>query len=261
MTSIPITVQERVPMPLGPGPRADGEGAGLSVGDVVRVLKQRMFLILFIWIFIVGLTIGATVLLIRTRPLFKAGSAIFVESPNPKTPMELERPMFQVELMDRWVADQVVRIKDPGFLMEVVESTAIQELPWFLNQPGDDKLARIDAAHTELVEDLSVKQISDTSYLMVSFRTANPQDAPLIVDMVIDKYLEKVRVESRKQYLNELTEYEEAETNLVSDLDRIRAEKQTMITSELGVPGVTEGLNIVGDTWRAYAERLSTYLR
>lgn len=255
MTSIPVTVQERIPMPLGPVQRSESASTTVNVSDIIRVLRQRMFLIIFIWLFILGGTAGLTFYLVREYPLYKAGSYIFVESPNPKTPLELERPMMQVELMDRYVMDQIVRIKDEGFLYDVVNNAAIQETSWFRNQPGEDKLAKIAGAHEKLVEKLKVTQVTDTSYLNVSFRTREPKDAPIIVDRIIDMHLEKMRLASRLQYESERQEYLDKERELENELVTIRDNKQAMIEFDIGVPGVTEGINIVGDTWRAYAEK------
>ncbi len=40
MTSLPMTVQERIPMPMGPMIRPDSAGTSITVQDVIRILKQ-----------------------------------------------------------------------------------------------------------------------------------------------------------------------------------------------------------------------------
>ena len=74
MTSLPMTVQERIPMPMGPIVRPEGAGTSITVQDVVRILKQRIFLILFIWVFVFSLTIAATYLWARYWPGYAAMS-------------------------------------------------------------------------------------------------------------------------------------------------------------------------------------------
>ncbi len=71
MTTVPITTQERVPMPIHIGARPSHAGGGaMSLADVIRVMKQRIFMIIFIFIFFVGSAVGLTFWLSKNRPLY-----------------------------------------------------------------------------------------------------------------------------------------------------------------------------------------------
>ena len=54
MTTMPITLQERIPIPVG-GPAAPtATASAMSLSDLVRILRQRIFLILFIVSLLIG---------------------------------------------------------------------------------------------------------------------------------------------------------------------------------------------------------------
>ena len=46
MTTVPVSMQNRIPIPAGT-PRVPQAGFAMTPGDIVRILKQRIFLILF----------------------------------------------------------------------------------------------------------------------------------------------------------------------------------------------------------------------
>jgi polysaccharide biosynthesis transport protein len=252
MTSMPVTVQERIPMPLGPLVRPEGAAGGMSIGDVIRILKQRMFLILFVWLFFVALTVAGTLVWVTKWPSYSATGAVYVESPFPKIPMENERMLLPVELLDRYVADQAVRVKEEGLLQEALQDDAIRHTDWYKSEKDETRF-------TDLKDELSVRQVPQTSYLAVSFSTRNKQDAPVIVNTIIDRYLAKMATQSRTRAEVELSDYEKTDRTMQDQLDSIRRKKEDFITSKLGVAGATQehGLNVVGERYRALMEEVT----
>ncbi len=216
-------------------PRAGAERPGIRAGTWILLLLVLLALLVVGWVWTL------------TPALYKAQAAVFVESPFPKRPMELDGPLIPIELTNRFVADQAVLLKDEIVLREVLQDAAVRATDWFQSQPDAYE------ALEELKDDLSAKPVPETSYLMVSFATRVPKDAATIVNTVIDKYLAKVENLSRTRYGTELENYEKTQNQLAERLQRIRREKEDFIASELGVPGITEGPNVVGDTWRALA--------
>jgi len=250
MTTSPMTIQERIAMPVNVAARPGAQAGGMSVGDIVRILKQRMFLIIFIWIFMSGLAAGLSFYLASAYPKYRAKSAVLVESPFPKTPLQFREQYIQVDLMDRYVADQAVLLKDSKVLMDALQSAAILETQWYKEQP-DKNLVLLT-----LEEELGVRQIPETSYLNVSFATKSPQDAPVIVNTVIEKYLDMVERMSRNQYTEELKDYREEEEQLENELNVIREQKRNFL-NEIGTAGIAEGINVIGDRWRTLAQEVT----
>jgi len=252
MTTVPVTTSpERVMMPVGiPGTSAPPAGA-LSLGDIVRILKQRIFLILFCWFSMVGIAAGLTFYLDKHHPSYRSSSIILVESPNPKAPLTLAEPTIAVDMMNRYVANQAVLVTDDGVLQDALTDVDIMSTGWYQGEPDKGKLL------DELKNELVVKQIPNSSFLLVAFATQNSADAPKIVNTVIEKYIARVRKDSQSRYSAEHADYKSRLADTESELKAVRDEKESFIASAFSVPGVTEGLNIVGETYRTLAERVA----
>jgi capsular exopolysaccharide synthesis family protein len=250
MTTVPVTVQERIPMPVSYAagrPAAGGPAAGLSVGDLIRVLRQRMFLILFVWFFLTGATGALTYYLLKYHESYRAQTFVQVESPQPKTPMAWQATYTPVELMNRYVADEAQRIKSDEVLDAALGDAGVMETNWYAGEPNKSELLQ------QLKNELSVRPVPDTSFLAISFATRSREDAPRIVNTVVAKYLGKTEDLYRGSFRKELAEYKKEGERLRNEIEQIRRQKELFITESIGVPGATEGLNVAGEQWRALA--------
>ena len=244
-------------MPMEAAGRPEAAGAGWSAGDVIRILKQRIFLILFIWILAVGATVGITAYWQKEYPSFRAVGVVYAESPQPKTPLQLTERQVHIDLMNRFVADQAVLLKDESLLSELVQDAAVRETAWFQSQPGESGNEKAKEALDKLKEDLGVNQLPDTSFLRVVFSTRNSKDAPVIVNTAIDRYLAKVKGESYSELGAELKEVTATQTQLEKSLQLVLDSKEDYLTKRLGAPGVMSGLNVVGQELLAYSAEVT----
>lgn len=254
MTTMPVTVQERVPMPFTGAGAGHQPAGGLNVNDIIRILKQRVFLILFIWFALTGITVGVTFYLDRSFPLYQAQSAIQVESPNPKTPMQISEPLIQVELMDRYVADQMVRVKSDTVLQATLTSAEVMGTSWY--QEGKTK-GDVGELLDELKDDLKVAQVPNTNFVLISFATRQAADAPVIINTLIAKYLADVEAVSMSAVRREYAQAQQQLQNLLTNLRNRRKDKENFVAQAFQTPGVTEGLNVVGETFRTLAEEVT----
>lgn len=239
-------------MPAPIGARQPAGDSGLTVSDIVRILKQRLFLIMFIWIFIAGASVGVTFYLVKEFPLYTAKSLIQVESPGIKAPMELSNfNQMPTEIMDRFVNDQAMLVKDEEVLRESLQTEAIRETQWFQSQPNADE------ALEELKDKLSVSQIPRSSYLRVVFSTHRPEDSPVVVNTVVDKYLNRVENLSESELEAELIRANKEVETLQEQLTALRDSKQQFIESQLNTAGIASGINVAGQTWLALAEQVA----
>ena len=225
-------------------------------GDVKPVARPSVRLL---WLLIVLALIAVATTWILLPPRFTAKAVVYAESPAPKVPLEIRQPLVPLEIMSRFVADQVVLLKDESLLSEIVQDEAIRETEWFRSQPGDSHQEKAKEALEKLKDDLVVEQIPDKNFLSVSFSTRNSKDAPVIVNTAVDRYLAKVKGESYSKLGAELKEATATQTHLNKDLQLIQTAKQEYITKKLGAPGVTQGLSVVGEalcTFSAEAARL-----
>ena len=184
-------------------------------------------------------------------PMYRVSSTVYVESPLPRMPMQIADPPVPLELMDRYVDDQVVLFKDEQVLTETLKSAAVMETKWYKSHPDKGVLLN------DLKNTLSVRRIPKTNYLKVSFATKNPNDCPAVVNTVITKYLAKVESSSHIKYAEELKDATTEENRLSDELEVIRNKKRECLNNEMGLVGITEGENIVRGTWRALAEEVT----
>ncbi|UCD30069.1 MAG: hypothetical protein JSV03_06235, partial [Planctomycetota bacterium] len=106
-------------------------------------------------------------------PKYKARSAVYVESPYPKWPLQLDAPPAPLEVMDRFVASQAVLLKDDKILTGTLQAAPVLETMWYRTEPDKDELL------IELQDDLFVRQVPNANYLAVSFATKDRRDAPV----------------------------------------------------------------------------------
>lgn len=195
------------------------------------------------------LVIGGTWFFLPER--YRASALVFVESPHPKPPLRFGEPIVSKEVMDRFVAEQAALITTDEVLRPAIKDAAIRDTVWFHKQK------RGDAALAELKDRLCAEPVPDTSYVKVSFLTEKPQDAAAIVNTVIEKYIAHVEMTARQDYGSELEDYRDTLDDIDASLKRIRAEKERFMTENLGVAGLTEGINVIGETYLALAAEVA----
>ncbi len=261
MTTMPVTFQqERIPIAIGAPGASAPTAAALGFGDVIRILRQRIFLILFLWFAITGLAGGFTYAwdkdyLARAgiTSSYRATAYVEIESPIPKTPLSMDTPLVQVDLLDRYVANQIVRVKSESVLSGALSHKDVMETDWYLKAKSE---GRVEGLVDELRDDLEVKQIPSTGIMTVSFSTANKLDAPKIVNTVVTKYLAATQEGSITDARKEYDKYRE-QTNAKKNLLLSRRKEKADFVESFRTPGVTEGLNVEGEAFRALSEAVT----
>lgn len=245
MSSMPVTIQERIPMAAA---RPGASSSALTAGDILRILKQRIFMILTIWILVSAATVATTLVLLQKHPLYRAAAVVLVESPHPRAPMGgfSEMPI-STDMMNRYIQDQKVLAKDEQVLRDTLSDAAVAGTGWYREQPDKSLIL------TNLKDKLSVEQVPQASYLLIGFSCSSPKDAATIANTVVDKYLFRLQAMSQDQWETELQGYRAQEATLLQRLQKVLDDKQTFVSEKLGTPGVTEGINVVGETMRSYA--------
>jgi capsular exopolysaccharide synthesis family protein len=245
MTTVPITTPDRIPMPVHVAARPSQVAPTLSLSDIIRILKQRFFLILLIFVVITGATTGATFWLIKNNPRYRSSAAVMVESPFPRNPMEFGEKSASTELLNRFVADQIFMVTDELLLRDALNDPDIRATSWYNDEPNKTLLLQ------ELKSNLGVRQMPNTSIFIISFDTKVVSDAPKIVNTVMRRYLDKVQKLSRDKYSSELVRFTAQEAELKRQITQVRTSKETFITSQFGSPGLTSNVNVAGEVWRA----------
>ncbi len=248
MSRMPVTFQERVPMPFEPSTPAGGTAAAFSAGDVFRAIKQRIFLILFVWLFMIGLTVGVTYLWVKHWPAYMAVARVRVESLNPQMPYTLQEVPLSPDIVERNLADQAVLAKSDEVLRSALGDAEVQATSWYRSYTEDTRPTMI----LDLQDQVSVTPIKGTSYLAIYMKCRSPDDPHVIVNSIVSKYLNLADRLSRKRFTDQLSKYKDDRDALARQIDQARDAKATFIATQLGVaPGLTQGLNVVAEALRA----------
>ncbi len=223
------------------GPASSAGGSALTATDILRVLQQRMFLVILVTILGSAISVGVTILTKRYFPLWTAAALIRVESPRPENPFDPWGRAVDRDTIERNLADQSNLIRDPSLLREALSSPEIRnETTWF-QQFNDD----VDAALQDLDEKLVSSPVRGTSLLRVAMGTRNPKDAPIIVNKLVELYMGKVMQWSRTQFSEEAKTFQAEVVTRENELEAVdddieRLEREGRIPGMLhGAPTIT----------------------
>lgn len=174
-------------MPAGP----TGGGPSLAGADIVRIIRQRLVMILLVWLLFIAATVAGTVAWIKYRPSYRATAFLFVESVDPINLMDPFRSeKMTEEEQERAVMNQVLFLKSPAVLDEALKDSTLQGTLWYA-----EASAEADKGKTTLVdlldERISAEPRRQSSYFTVSASWKIPTEVPTLVNTVVDKYLFK----------------------------------------------------------------------
>ena len=82
MTTVPATIQERIPLPASGAPRAEAS-SGVTAGDIFAALKRRAVMVILLWIFFSLLASGAFFLVYFKFPTYTAEAWVSCISDQP----------------------------------------------------------------------------------------------------------------------------------------------------------------------------------
>lgn len=223
-----MTPTSAAPGPVAwPGPQrrpaAVASGWAFTAGDLLRVVRQRMVLVLLVWLLLIGATIALTALWIVYLPKYEAQAYVKVESVNPSDPIE-DRTAQRVDpqVMEMLVKDQAVFVTSPDVLQRAAEDPEVKNTSWYRNliALNDPTRSPID----ELADILTAAPVPATSYMVVSASGKVPSELPTIVNTVVQKYYDRVNELTKLTYRSEADRLER-ETELARrELDKKNAE-------------------------------------
>ncbi len=258
MSTTPVTFQERIPLPPAAAARASAPAAaGITLSDVLRILKQRAFLIIFVWVLLTGATGGLTYWLIQNRPSYRAAALLEVQSPMQKDPLQISAPMVQVEIMERFVSDKVALLQQETLLREVLSKDAIttddptNRLRWYHDEPDKVKLLE------DFKSSLNVGNLPNTNLVVVSMSTRWPQDSAVIVNTLVDVFLDQQKRQNLQEYAGEFDKMEDQQKRLAAEAKRNQDERNEFLVNKFSSPGVASGVNVLAESWRALTNEVT----
>ncbi len=240
MTTLPATVREHTVLAASTAvsPQRMAAATGLTATDVLRIIRRRLGLIIFLWVVCIGLTVGGTYIWAKYFPLYSATAYVSVESANPDKPYEgpWDNPVFVKDQVERAMRDQAMLITSQEVLQRTLTDPRVRATYWWQHEVNGSKDP--DKAMLEMKDGLGAYSVRDSSIVAVSFSTRMPDDAPVIVNTALQNYHNRRNEILRGQLREELqglqTEVEDAQAQLQAKI----AEIQTYRANDAAIPGI-----------------------
>ncbi len=218
MTTLPSTVQERIPLPATPGPTSDG-GAGVSVGDILGILKRRMVMLVLLSMLFGGMGVGAFFLAYIKFPTYRAEAWVECINYKPQEAQQLAQEALRKDEHERFINSEAGRMKNPEVLNAVLKTPEVRATSWYRNTKETER-------YLELEEDLGSSPIRDTNFVRVAINCRNMKDPAIIVDQVVKQYLDLIQTQAKDDYRDKLNSAKDQESRLSAELteklDQIR---------------------------------------
>jgi capsular polysaccharide biosynthesis protein len=182
--SAPISSEQGLP---GVSMDTAEDGYILSIGDLLHIIKKRLWVILLVALVLTGAAVGFS---LSQTPMYQASAKILVgqERVDAQAPRE---DIFNLQKLTGTITE--------GIESRPVAEAVIQRLG--LEMTSGNLLAHLDA-----------EQISDTQFIQVSYRDPSPEMAQQVADTVGDVFSERVSEVSPSASAITATVWERAET-------------------------------------------------
>ncbi len=227
-----------------PVPAAASSPAGLSGSDLVGIIRNRLVFIIILWSISIGLTIGFTALMIKYYPSFRAEAYIQVESINPVNVLNpLERGTVREDEIERMLSDQTLMVKSPDVLGEVLRDAEFRATSWWVW--AEKKQVDEQEDPMELLEDMiGASPVRDSNYLRVSASWRVPKEVANIVNIVVQKYEDRIQGLQRddiraneEQLSSELTRALKLYETKRQEIETLQASEEVLMSAADGGPG------------------------
>lgn len=251
MTTIPATLHEKLPQRAPAPVRASAPaGPAMSIGDVIRIIKQRIFLIVFVWFFFIGMTVLGTYLQVRYLPVWKAFALIRVEPGEPLSiGKETNERFIPADTMRRMLLDEASAIMGIGVLEQALLDIEVQGTRWYSNA---EESLRVQT----LKDELRAIPVEGTSLLKVEMPCHAKTDPHRIVNAVVRSYLGIKEEQSRNEYRNRVQDYQDEEKLLYDEL-KAKLDEIATWRNAIRQPGAVSGVNVVGQQLNAMSAFLA----
>jgi capsular exopolysaccharide synthesis family protein len=171
--------------------------AGLSPADFLRIIRHKLLLIVVLWVVSIGLTVGITALMIKYYPKYASQAYVQVESLNPINVLNpLQNEMVSQEEITRLVLNQCVMVKSPEVLTRALEDAELRRTRWFAEAQEKERLHNEDPM--DLLNDIIyASPIRDSNFFSVSASWEVPEELPILVNTVVQKYTDKIEEQQK----------------------------------------------------------------
>lgn len=248
MAIAPTTVSERIR--IRPRPIGQGEASrAFALEDILRALRQRIFMIFFIWIAFFGMAGAGTYLLWTKYPLYRAEAQLLVESPNPNMPFQLgENENISPNVLAQFQATQALLATSTEVVDKALLDAGVKSTEWYKSTPSEERRQR-------LKDDITVAPVRGTNVLFVRMETRSRQDPHIIANALAAAYLTRANQLAKTEFQAELEEYNREETITLKLLEDQAKDIENHVSKM--APGVASGSNPVLQQVLSVTEQLT----
>lgn len=217
MTTVPATVQERIPQPAVGGPREE-RATGVSVGDVVGALRRRIVMITLLWLLFATMAVGLFFVVYIYFPSYLGEAWIECESNRPDESGQLSPEPLRQDQHERLINSQAQLVRIPEILNKVLKSPEVIGTNWYKQIETGEHFLRLE-------EDLISAPIRDSNYIRVALNCRKREDPAVIVNKVVTTYLSEVQGMAKDEFREQLSTYQDEsdglETRIQDKVDQI----------------------------------------
>ena len=197
MTTLPATIQERIPLPEGGAPQ-EATG-GITPRDVLAMLRRRMIMIILLWLLFSIVAVGVFFLCYVYFPKYRSEALIECISNRPDQAEPLTQEAVHKDEHTWFINSHAALIKSQEVLFDVLKTAEVRSTRWFAqwnDRPEQRPIALEDA--------LLSGPVRDTNYIRVAMDCRVRTDPAIIVDQVVKVFLALVHKGAKAPIENEL---------------------------------------------------------
>ncbi|NOT02882.1 MAG: polysaccharide biosynthesis tyrosine autokinase, partial [Phycisphaerales bacterium] len=215
----------------------------VTIQDVLTIIRRRLVLIVLLFILFSGLVVGGWFAAREWFPLWPGEALVECISDRPRAAMNLRDDVTDQRDFERFVLTQAQIVESPNVLSDTLKTFEVKATDWYKEHDG----SRLYLDFEELVHAAPQR---GTNLLNISVATRSPKDPHVIVNKLVEQYLERAREFNVGEYRRERAAYQndlESLSSAISDkLTQLAALQQRL------PPGyVSIGTNVVAQDYAA----------
>ncbi|NIA06764.1 MAG: polysaccharide biosynthesis tyrosine autokinase [Actinobacteria bacterium] len=206
-----------------PGLAVPDQSASITPADIWRIIRKRLLLI-FITIMIVN-AVGIPLNLAWRRWWPSWPGVALLEVVYPVVPEALAtRQAAQPNRVEIFQRSEAQVLQSRQYAQKLLADPQIRRTKWYLKSEVD-ALARFERT-------LSVSPLRNSAVIRVSFQTRDPEEAPRIVNTLVDIYLADRKKSATEGLVQQLTTLRSQHAKLQTELRNINANIARFIKTE-----------------------------
>lgn len=257
MPTIPGAVSGRMvqaPISAGARPGMTLGASGMSVQDVIRVLKKRMWLVIFIATATFVISGVITYLWAKYAPGYTAEAMVEVKTPLKPAALRSDTVLANKDVMLQHMHTQARLLASMVNMQEAVKHPVIKSTDWFKSWGNDARNLLLD-----MDDRLNASPIPRSWLLRVTFTWHDPKESAAIVNTVVETYLRTARQLVRGATEDRLRSLQNEKDNLEQEIKR-QSDRLKRLRATQNIPLLESRQLRAGDEVAAIMELLQISL-